>query len=680
MELNDKFGIVIKQNFSNQDFNSNLYFENLIKNNKKIYLSSFVKNRLESSDIDSVNKIISQNLEDHIKMIRKNLRQSLRRSTINGNMIQSIISILNDFSYKILEIEYYIISKSIINDYYNNMLSNIIGDPLLKEVLKNDVMDLKNLKSTKHLLAKIKNLNEDFYNGWCIPFISSSFDSYSNDIDSLEYPIPNELMIIEKLNKKLQFYNKYKSKFTFLQNKTIYNSIIQNINNTLFQIPKTSKVKVFVQVIEQNNKTFKTMLHNVDNDMKEVFVAGYIKNVIEHYLENSSLQDIITLYLSSQGIVLNEIKYMVDFMSSRIFDHIVKNSLFDMFLEIIFDMLSKPNKDIDEIKNIFQIMARSDDKNLFANLYHKELIKRLLVENITIENIMKEKELLTFIGRKLFGAKNYYQIVKTIEDMEKTVQVKEYISAKIPAIKDWNMIITSFNTWGSNVFDIATNFNKLENKNDDGKIFNDKLSQMFQAYSELYSVMYSDRYLNWYLHTGSVDFKYKTNKGTIELKMLPLQGMVLELFSRKDKVNLVELFNLESISAYSRADKEKILDVFIDNNIVKLEGYNIVLNMDLQSCKLNIINDFFSVSSLPEKWEDEVKEEIANNKIDVVKTKINHLVKKTPMTIDTLYSECSKINVFKLDRELFDKAIQYMTEMDYIELNDTTKLYSKALF
>ena len=680
MELNDKFGIVIKQNFSNQEFNPNLYFENLIKNNKKTYLSSFVKNRLESSDDDSVNKIISQNLEDHIRMIRKNLRQSLRRSSINGNMIQSIISILNDFSYKILEIEYYILSKSIINEYYNNMLSNIIGDPLLKEVLKNDVMDLKNLNNTKHLLAKIRNLNEDFYNGWCIPFISSSFDSYSNEIDSLEYPIPREFMAIERLNKKLKFYNKYKSKFTFLHNKSIYNSIIQNINNTLFQIPKTSKVKVFIQIIEQNNKSFKTILQNIDNDMKEVFVAGYIKNVIEYYLENSSLHDIIRLYLSSQYIVINEIKYMVDFMTLKIFDYIVKSDLFDVFLEIVFDLLSQSNKEIEEIKKVFQIMSRSDDKNLFAKLYHKELIKRLLVENITIENIMKEKEILSFIGRKLFGAKNYYQIIKTIEDMEKTIQVKDYISAKIPAIKDWNMIITSFNTWESNVFDVATNFSKVTTKNENGKLFNDKLSQMFQAYSELYSVMYSDRYLNWYLHTGSVDFKYKTNKGYVELKMLPLQGMVLELFSTKDKINLVELFNLESISSYSRADKEKILDIFIDNKIVSLDGYHIILNMNLEPCKLNIINDFFSVSSLPEKWEDEVKEEIANNKIDVVKTKINHLVKKNPMTIDTLYTECSKINVFKLDRELFDKAIKYMIEMDYIELDEATSLYSKALF
>ena len=359
MELNDKFGIVIKQNFSDKEFNSNLYFENLIKNNKKIYLSSFVKNRLESNyNFDSVNKVITQNLEDHIKMIRKNLRQSLRRTSMNGNMIQSIISILNDFSYKILEIEYYIISKSIINDYYNNMLSSIIGDPILKEVLKNDVMDLKNLKSTKFLLAKIKNLNENFYNGWCIPFISSSFDSYSNDIENLEYPIPQELMVIEKLNKKLQFYSKYKSKFTFLQNKTIYNSIIQNIHSSLFEIPKTSNIKVFSQIIEHNLKLIRTMLHNVDNDMKEVFVAGYIKNVIEYYLGKSSLEDIVKLYLISQTIVLNDMKYMVDFMAGRIFDHVVDNNLFNDFLEIIFDILAQKDKDNEDIKNIFHIMSK----------------------------------------------------------------------------------------------------------------------------------------------------------------------------------------------------------------------------------------------------------------------------------------------------------------------------------
>ena len=192
--------------------------------------------------------------------------------------------------------------------------------------------------------------------------------------------------------------------------------------------------------------------------------------------------------------------------------------------------------------------------------------------------------------------------------------------------------------------------------------------------------MYNDRYLNWYLHTGSVDFKYKTNKGIVELKMLPLQGMVLELFSQKDKVNLVELFNLESISSYSRSDKEKILDVFIDNKIVTLEGYHIVLNMNLESCKLDIINDFFSISSMPEKWDEEVKEEIANNKIDVVKTKINHLVKKSPMSKESLFFECSKINVFSLEKDIFDRAIDYMTEMDYIELDSSTKLYSKALF
>ena len=43
---------------------------------------------------------------------------------------------------------------------------------------------------------------------------------------------------------------------------------------------------------------------------------------------------------------------------------------------------------------------------------------------------MNEKEIVSFIGRKLFGAKNYYLIIKTIEDMEKSIQVKNYITDK----------------------------------------------------------------------------------------------------------------------------------------------------------------------------------------------------------------------------------------------------------
>ena len=117
MQLNDKFGIVIQENSRKQAFNKELFFENLIKNNKKIYLSSFAKKRLEGDNAE-LNKIVSQNLEDHVKQLRKNLRNSLRRNNMNGNMVQSVINILNDFSYKILSIEYFITTSSLLHTVY----------------------------------------------------------------------------------------------------------------------------------------------------------------------------------------------------------------------------------------------------------------------------------------------------------------------------------------------------------------------------------------------------------------------------------------------------------------------------------------------------------------------------------------------------------------------------------
>ena len=213
--------------------------------NKKIYLSNFVKNRLSTQfdKSDNLNDIITTNLEDHIRQLRKNLRSTLRRNSINSNMVQSIITIINEFSYKILELEYYVINQKMIKDYYRLMLNNIIGDPLLREVFKKDFMDLNNLKQTKYLLSKIKNLNEEFYNGWCIPFVSSSISSFSGEIDSIEFPIPQNLMLIEKFGKRLSFFSKYKSKFSFLNNKSIYYPFINEIFNNLFLISKFISVQ-----------------------------------------------------------------------------------------------------------------------------------------------------------------------------------------------------------------------------------------------------------------------------------------------------------------------------------------------------------------------------------------------------------------------------------------------------
>ena len=79
-------------------------------------------------------------------------------------------------------------------------------------------------------------------------------------------------------------------------------------------------------------------------------------------------------------------------------------------------------------------------------------------------------------------------------------------------------------------------------------------------------------------------------------------------------------------------------------------------------------------------WEEKREEEIANNKEDVIKTKINHHIKHNSYTFDELFNICQEINVFKPSLDMFSKAIEYMTKMEYISLDSETQKYQKILY
>ena len=67
---------------------------------------------------------------------------------------------------------------------------------------------------------------------------------------------------------------------------------------------------------------------------------------------------------------------------------------------------------------------------------------------------------------------------------------------------------------------------------------------------------------------------------------------------------------------------------------------------------------------------DEIK--LCNDRIDIVKSVINSLVKKQKFNKDELYLECcSKISVFELDIDLFEKSLDYLISRDYIKNEDS---------
>lgn len=674
MELSDTFGIIIKPSISTLSFDKHLFFENLIKNNRRIYLPFFVKSRLnELSDNDI--KMISNYLEDYIKIIRKNLRESLKRNLIDHNLLQSLINILDEYNYKIIELEYYINSIKVRDSFNSLIYNNIISDPILQETLKNDILKFDNLKTSMYFLTRIKNLNKLFYNSWCIPFMMTSFNSILTKIDNLEYPIPSNLMLLEKFDKKIKLYSKYTYSFRFLNSPEIFNNFISNIFETLLYIAKESNICMFISILKTYGDNIKDMFKHSSNNVKDTFIAYYIKNVTEYYMTNS-LNDVLDLFFTSHLFITKNMCHFIEIIAFKVFDHLVKNNLFDDFVDIIFNLFITNNFDKPQlVEYVSLIVQKSDNKNIFSKAYHKKLMKRLLVNNMS--NINEEINIVSLLGKNIFGLKYFYKINKTIDDIKQTNKINEHIYNKIPNIKNWNIIVTSYNTWDSKVFDIATNLNMYP----DNMYSDDMLSGGLVNYSKIFYNMYEGKNkINMYFHTGSVDFSYTTNKGKVKLTLLPLQGLVLELFSDKDNVNISDIINIPILSSYSIGEKEKILDVFIKNNILTIDNKQVNFNMELESCILNIIDQFFIISDLPQKWEKYDKEDIVHEKMDIIKTQINHYVKKESLSKDRLFTECSKINVFKLEQELFDKALEYMLNMEYINFDESMQVYTNCIY
>jgi hypothetical protein len=151
MDIPDKFGVIINSTTPDLKMTKceiTTYFENLIKNNNRMFMPSIIYNNL-SIDPSISDKLILDNLTDYVKEIRKNLRQNLRRG-IKSNLINVFISSLTNYSNKVYQLEYFINTTSTDDTFkvkcYYIFLSLVVSDPTLKEVFKkiNDISSKKN--------------------------------------------------------------------------------------------------------------------------------------------------------------------------------------------------------------------------------------------------------------------------------------------------------------------------------------------------------------------------------------------------------------------------------------------------------------------------------------------------------------------------------------------------------
>ena len=694
MDIPDNFGVII--NSTTQDLkmtNCELttYFENLIKNDNQMFMPSIVHHNFLTGSSTS-DKLILDNLTDYVKEIRKNLRQNLRRG-IKSNLIDIFISSLASYSNKIYQLEYFINNENtdtFKGKCYNIFLSLVVSDPTLKEVFKKDLMDINLKRKINFLLLKIQKINPEFYQEWCIEFIKgclNSFSTSSSNLISVEYPVSKNIVPIYEFSCYANFLIEYKEHFKCINDQAIFSDIINNSINKIYDVSEHNTVEIFNQFLKNNNDIIKTeIIPYLTNEQIEDFETTIIINVYEKYKKSESLETMCDFYINIAKHFSKIFRISIIHMSKDMAKFIIDNKFVVELIDILIIKLKnciKNNLD-DSVSYLFNIISYYDDKNLIFKVYHQELMLRLLGDGI--KDIEYESLLVTKLTR-CFNCRQCYKLSKTIEDVKKSIEFKNYmvkLLVQADTIKidtyDWTIVNTTYNIWESTVFDIATRLDTLTS-------YNGNLCKFLKLYSNVYSKTHQNsRNLNWYLHTGSVVISYKTTKGSVVLKLLPLQALVLEQFDTNvDYITMEQYLNLHFLESYDKVEKEKVLEIFIENDILARTCENdsdkIMLNLTRQGCdELNLIEKFFEISSLPVIWDEEEIIQVANNKEDIVKTKINHHVKTKELTYDELFTLCKDINVFNLDDELFKKSLDSMISSNYIEFNQDSNMYSKLVY
>ena len=272
-----------------------------------------------------------------------------------------------------------------------------------------------------------------------------------------------------------------------------------------------------------------------------------------------------------------------------------------------------------------------------------------------MENIIAD-----FLKKKL-GNKYVYKIYKMISDIDNSYNIQLNNTLHI-------IINISYNNWNINYSDCVISYKILKLL----KNTPNRLIEYIMDYNNLYNIKYSDeRLLNWYLHYGEVDITYLDQN----LKMLPIQFMVVEMYNNKDIISLDEIINSIFFTNYPNKFRNDIINSLVTSKLFSITNNNLILTTN-GVFKQDLITIFFDES---EYIHDKKIEELALSYNDIIISNINHILKLKSLNYNELFDIVkNNIKVFNLDNKIFEIAIDYMINKDYIKIDNL--IYKKIYY
>jgi hypothetical protein len=651
----DKYNLVIKYDINLKEKDYNFFFENLIKNDKKVIMSNYIYHCIDNSNDTELNKSINTHINicvnNYIVQLRNTIRNKVKMNS-NENLIITYINIINKFTDKIKLIKSYC-NKFESDSIILNMCNKILCDPFIHnlEIFENSIMNINNYSQVKELIFKIKNINYDFYNSWMIEFIKKSINNNINIIHP--HRINKNLVYIYQYNQSITYYFTYSRHYNYILTNGI--PIISNIvgiifNKIIFKIIETCSISYINCFFDENYNSLSSICKNIGFELTDKFklcICSKIKSLsYDEY--TTQLNDIYNMYK-----ICNKYKLEIFNYISSIIVHITSSFVIDynLFRNLIFYYNDNDN---DFIGSILQ------NNSLIIISYGKELMLRLLkckgidYTDYEINKINSFKNKIT--------KSQYYILSKIIKDYEFSSYFMKDYNRTFNYNSSSNItksIIISNNIWDLKTLTNNVKFNKITPN------FKSTLLSKMKNISNHYEQIQPSRELSWYLHIGKIEVDYTSDVKVCKLIMLPIQELILEHFD--DDLPLDRLYSFDFIKEFSKENINKLMNIFVDVKLVYVKNNIYYLNLNFDTTNLDIRSRYFDINSIS------IENEIHHDKIDIVKTNISSVLKLSELNNSELFEKCiNNISQFKITDELFNSAVEYMISREYIEKNNDT--------
>jgi hypothetical protein len=612
MALVDKYDIIINNKVENLDNEIiHNYFDNLIMNNKFTVLPNIINNFIVFKP-ETSKEIINKNITKKLKEFRNGIRI---KAKTDENIINIIQSNINKYFNIINKIN---IFDNNFNNFNNLIFTYLIDDPEIFKAIKKVFLEISvDKKIIKNFYYQLFKLDPEYilskFNYKIKNAIVEKIDDYNFDnFPSEKY---KDIYITKKI---IDFYQFYSDIYEFIPEVThflLYKYSLF-IKNKLIDYQDSN----FVHYCCLVTPILKNIINYIDEETFFTFEEIFNQNLLNK-INNLNLQDLYTMYKLLQNIKFSD-NFPIQYTYKLFTDKINNNE--KEFARILLNNITD--------NNLWKI---------YKSILNKDIVKINIKQNIQIDLLTGNNEITKKYKSLPFTIKNYNNDIyksKIFSD-KYNLQIKIITPGLwvLPALTQPSIVKQNNNSVENYLVDIQNKYQQ-EEKNKD---------------------------LLWYLHCGSIDINYETNKGKVFLTLLPIQALILGNFEKQDsiKINEINQYN------YDKNEINHIFATFLENEILIKTENTIYMNYEI-SGNYNLINSFFERSNLIENLDEFTKKELAHERYHVIASIINHFLKQSNMTKEELLSKTKEnCDVFDVTTELFNNTFDKMIEKEYIEIS-----------